>query len=311
MDLTGQAVDATPRPGPIPLPADALIFRFPSSLPWMMLGCSILGVAFMVFACVTWLAESNRYLPVLVFLCVVVCGPLSALALRSFCRLRDSIAVNDQGIWYLPRKGESTFIGWCEVARVMACDTQQRLVVVDSTGKSIRLEYQLEGFGRLREFVLGHTPLQTRLPRPGETVFHRSWINKVMLLGSIVVFLMAGWASNHQGQPRAALAFIVFAVALLFSITSDPLRLLVGQQSVVIVYPGWERTVLFKDIDGISLADESLRGNVWAAVVINTLHGRPIKTYRFREGSLALYETLYAAWKHERAACGHRTELLK
>jgi hypothetical protein len=238
LELKGKAGDTTPGDGPIPLPSDALIFRFPSSLPWMMLGCSVLGLVLMVFACVTWLVESNRYLPVLVFLCVVVCGSLSALALRSFCRLRDSVGVNDQGIWYLPRKAESTFIAWCEVARVMACDTQQRLVVVDSAGKSIKLEYQLEAFGRLREFVLRHTSLQTRLPRPGEAVFHRSWINKVMLLGPIVVFLMAGWTSNHQGQPRAALAFIVFAGALLPLITQDPLRLLIGQQSIVIVYPG-------------------------------------------------------------------------
>jgi len=39
------------------------------------------------------------------------------------------------------------------------------------------------------------------------------------------------------------------------------------------------------------------KGNVWAAVIINRQNGKPIKLFRFREGSIALRDALQSAWK--------------
>jgi hypothetical protein len=66
---------------------------------------------------------------------------------------------------------------------------------------------------------------------------------------------------------------------------------------VVIAYPGWRRTIDLHSITGISLKDiPDSKGNVWAAVIINRQNGKPIKLFRFREGSIALRDALQSAW---------------
>lgn len=294
--------------GTIP-PEDALVFGFSAGLAWMMLGCSFLCFAFAIFVLVMQSTDPSHISPPITLLCFLLFGSFSVLTLRSSRRLRDSVAVNTEGIWYLPRKGEFTFIPWRDIGSVTAADVQQRLVLIDSTGsRSIKLEYQLQHFGRLREFVLSHAPAQTRLPAPIGTTFHRAMINKAVLLTAAATFIAAAYLSRHQGQPGASWCFVVFSALSLVPLVQDPLRLLVGRQGVVIIYPGWKQTIPFDGIENISLRDESLRGNVWAAVVIQRRQGRPVKLYRFREGSLALYDTLQPAW---RGAASEGTSSLK
>ena len=81
---------------------------------------------------------------VVVLPCVPLFGSFAALCLRSFKRLRDQVAVNSDGIWYLPRKGEPTFIVWHEVGSVSALDTSSvwchsTLQVLKLSGWSINL----------------------------------------------------------------------------------------------------------------------------------------------------------------------------
>jgi hypothetical protein len=105
-----------------------------------MLGGSLFGFGFVAFALAWRLTDPVQASLAVVLPCVVLFGSLGTFCLQSFGRLRDSIAVDSEGIWYLPRKGESTFIAWGEVASVSAQDTQQRLVLRDATGgRRIRL----------------------------------------------------------------------------------------------------------------------------------------------------------------------------
>ena len=66
----------------------------------------------------------------------------------------------------------------------------------------------------------------------------------------------------------------------------------------MITYPGWKQNIDFRTISGISLTDIAVgKGNVWAAVIINRQNDKPIKLFRFREGSIALRDALQSAWK--------------
>lgn len=143
--------------------------------------------------------------------------------------------------------------------------------------------------------ILSHTSDRTRVDTTPITEFHRTWINKLVLLFFSAPLLVAAWTAEGRGQWAASVMLVVFATVLLLSTTLDPLRVLVEPQAVVITYPGWKRKIPFSQITDISLTDETFRGNVFAAVVICRSQGKPIKLYRFREGSLALYETLKAA----------------
>lgn len=281
------------------IPADAMLFRFPRGLAWVMLGSSLLFASAAVFPAVI---STRRHGVVLAIVPLVAFGAMSVLSFRSSLRLFDHVAVNSNGIWYVPRNGQLIFLAWHDIGAVVAQDVQQRLLIVDAAGQTtIRLEYQLAHFQRLRDFVLSHTSARTRVDTTPMTEFHRTWINKLILLFFSAPLLVAARAAEGQGQWGASVMFVVFATVLLLSTTLDPLRVLVEPQAVVITYPGWKRKIPFSEITDISLTDETFQGNVFAAVVIRKSQGKPIKLYRFREGSLALYETLKAAWRRARS----------
>jgi len=243
-----------------------------------MLGCSLSCAAFVIFVLLMQLTGPAHVSPPIALLCYLLFGSFSVLSLRSFRRCRASVAVNTEGIWYLPRTGEFTFIPWRDIGKVTALDVQQRLVLIDSTeSRTIRLEYQLQHFAKLREFVLSHAPTQTRLPAPIGTTFHRTWINKAILLTAATTFIAASYLIRQQGQPGPSWFLVAFAALSLVPLVQDPLRLCVEQEGVVITYPGWKQTIPFDSVENISLTDESLRGNVWAAVVIQRRQGRPVK----------------------------------
>jgi hypothetical protein len=273
-----------------PVPADALVFKFPRGLAWFMFGVACISFGFMIFVLAMQTLKPSHGSLVIALLGVAMCGLFATLTLRSFSRLRDSVAVSSEGIWYLPRKGEPTFIAWFDVASVKANDTLQRLVLTDARShRSIRLEYQLTNFGKLRDFVLGHTAAQTRLDANAPSIFHRSWINKGLLLFYAALFIFFAYLSHVH-------FLIGIACLLLVAITQDPLCLVITSEAAVIKYPGWGQTIPLCSISGIELIDVNNSGNVWAAVVIKRKDKKPIKLYRFREGSLALHDALQAAW---------------
>lgn len=102
-------------------------------MAWMMLGASLLFLGVVAFVLAGRLTDPTHVSLVVVRPCVALFGSFAALCLRSFRRLHDKVAVNSDGIWYVPRKGEPTFIAWREVGSVSARDTQQRLVLLDMT----------------------------------------------------------------------------------------------------------------------------------------------------------------------------------
>lgn len=289
-DLVTQAYGALSAPQ---IPADATLFTFPRRLAWTMSASALLFAAAAVVCAVAFTAKHQIVLGLVL---LVPFGSFSVLSFRSSRRLFDHVAVNANGIWYVPRTEQPIFLAWHDIGTVVADDVQQRLLIVDAAGRTtIRLEYQLDQFPRLREFVLSHTPNRERANSHPITTFHRTWINKlVFVFFSGTLFLLA-WAAAGQGQWGASVMFLVFATIVLLLITQDPLRVAVEPQGIAIAYPGWKREIPFSQVTDISLVNESFRGNVFAAVVIRRSQSKPIKLYRFREGSLALYEILNAA----------------
>ena len=83
---------------------------------------------------------------------------------------------------------------WTEVTAVKADDTWQRLVLLDRNGaKRIRLEYQLQNFGDLRDFVSsGSRKPASATDASREATFHRTLINKAILTLFAMVFLSLG-----------------------------------------------------------------------------------------------------------------------
>jgi hypothetical protein len=279
------------------VPANASVFRFSAGLAWLMLTCSLLFFGLVAAAVVVQVADPDRISFPLVVICFFLFGTFSLLSIRSFSRFRDSVAVHAEGIWYLRRRGEATFLAWPEVAKIQANDTQQRLVLSDASGgRRIRLEYQLENFRKLREFVLSRASAPARAHAADTKVFRQAWINKGILLGLAGGFLVAG-EMTHQRKTASALYTAAIGVLMLGGITRDPTSLRITDDAVVIHYVGWKQTIEFQTITSISLEDIEGRGNVWTAVTIKREQGEPIQLFRFREGPIVLNDALQAAWK--------------
>ncbi len=262
-----------------------------------MLIAAIAGFGFMAFVLSLPITDSADTSPIVLVLGVVLSGSLGAAALQIFNRSRDRVAVSADGIWYLPRTGAITFIAWSEVGSVGARDVAQRIVITDTTGiRRIRVEYQLEDFEKLRALVLRYSAGARLIASPA-TIFHRNWVNRGILLGSLVAFLLFTYLCIKQGQPGSAPIFLGLAVLSIVGLVREPARVKISNDSVVIKYLGWQRTVAFDAISNILLVDLHNRGNVVATVIIERRHGKPLKLMGFREGSIALNDALYSAWR--------------
>lgn len=285
-------------PGSVrPVPSDAIFFMFPIGLTWFMFGASCFCICCAAFALALPLIEPGHSVLLTALLSAAVLGSFGVLNMRTYARLRCSVAVSPDGIWYLPRRGEPTYIAWCDVASVKAKDTQQRIVLADFSGRrSISLEYQLENYGKLRDFVTAHTSALTHQNVNVANIFHAIWINKIVLLVTALGCLFFAWLIGDNGLPWMSLVFIGNACLILGVIAMDPMWVIIERDSVVVKYPGWERAIPFGSIIGIPFKDVYRHGNVSQYVVITRQNGKPITLRRFREGSVALHNALQAAW---------------
>ena len=261
-----------------------------------MLVAAIAAFGFMAFVLSIPITDPGGTPLIVLVLGVAMSSSFGAAAIQIFNRSRDRVAVSADGIWYLARTGAITFIAWSEVGSVGARDVMQRIVITDTTGiRRIRLEYQLEDFEKLRALVLRYSA-GARLSAAHATVFHRNWVNRGVLLVSLAALLFFTYLRIKQGQPGSAI-FLGLAGLSIVGLVREPASVKISDDSIVIKYLGWRRTVAFSAISNILLVDLHNRGNVVATVIIERRDGKPLKLIGFREGSIALNDALYSAWR--------------
>jgi hypothetical protein len=139
-------------------------------------------------------------------------------------------------------------------------------------------------------------------PVPVQGPFHRTWFNKCLLLVAAVFWIILGLVANRPGHPGPPLFFAGLELLTLWALTQDPTSLAISEYGFVVSYPGWKRRIDFQSVTGISLRDNiDDKGNVWAVVTVELQKRRPLKLYRFREGSFALNDALQSAWHRAKA----------
>lgn len=279
------------------IPEDATDFAFPRGATWVLLFSLLTAFAQAVVLFVeAWSTQDPTtrmtQIPQGVFLALV-----AELNWRFFLGSRHRVALNPEGIWSIRRK-DIRFLAWSNVARVSADDTMQRLELTDASGSTaIRIEYQLKDFAKLRAFVLSHTAESTLVRSEGASVFHRGWDRKIIYAAVGIASLFVAWFVYRQITGELFLLPAVVAAAAFVAFLVDPVSVAIARSGILIGYPIYERTVPFASVKAISLTDVRYRGNVWAGVRIEIRGGWPIRLTRFRGGSVALYESLQAAWR--------------
>lgn len=282
-------------------PPDATLFTFPPATRLLVIICLLGFTAFGILSVlVGW--KDARHGP---WLGVIVFGTAALLTINILRRLWDKIGVNSQGIWYLPRRGEPKFIAWTDVGTLKANDVGQRIIISDKGGTTtIKIEYQIGNFAKLREIVLSNTPISIRRAAAQISIFHRSKINKIIFVDMFVVSAILTYRAMYRSHFAAAFMFMGFSALSLVLIALDPSKLEITRRTVVLTYPVWKRTFELQDITSVELANTSRQGNVWAAVILKVRSGQPVKLFRFREGSLALHDALKAAVNSSEANAG-------
>jgi YD repeat-containing protein len=293
---TNRPMQGPPVPGPS-VPADATVFGFRRGATWFMLIALLFAFAEAVVLLVqAWFTPDPTtritQIPEGVFLALV-----AELNWRFFRSSWHRIAVNAEGIWSI-RLRNTGYLSWRSVAHVQANDAMQKLELADASGQTeIPVEYQLKDFERLRDFILSHTAESAQVQSQSTSAFRRSWEYKIIYAVFASAMLFIAWFVYRHVTAHVFLLPFALGAAALVRFFLDPVSLVINHDAISIGYPGYERTILFSSVTGITISDVHYRGNVWAGVSIARKAGAPIRLTRFSGGSVALYEALQAAWR--------------
>jgi hypothetical protein len=270
------------------IPPDANVYTFATGASWVFLFAMLMALAEAVLLFYRAWSTSDpstriTQIPEGVFFALV--AELNWRFLRSS---RARIAVNSEGIWR--RQGGSTdFLAWSDAASVRANDALQRLEITDGRDlTTIRVEYQIGNFERLRDYILSHSTQQAQLEKVGMTVFHAASGNRIVYGAVAATLLFFAYLSQHHSGHTLVLPLLI-GVVLLFLVLREPRKVVIGHDGIAIQHIGYQQDIPFNSIAGVSIVDVRYHGNVWPGVVITTIRGARIRLTRFREGSVALY----------------------
>lgn len=288
-------------------------FRFPKPYKWLHLGSLFLFVSCLGLALVVaYLDDSGKSRPyLLAVLAIVVFGPLIWYGLHILRILEDYVQVDESGIWYVSPHQRRRFVQWRDIVVVRARDVLQRLDLCDATGRvTLRLEYQLENFERLRTIIHERTKPHLRDDIEPHK-FHRGRSLRVWYVVAIVMFGAAALWARADSEPWAALILLGVALFAAATFLFETQRLEVAPNGLVFVSILRKRLLPFASILGISFKNVSAQyGHEIAVVNLDLVNGKTRQLAGFQEGSFALYKTLESAWTthQEKQAKTTRTE---
>lgn len=225
----------------------------------------------------------------------------AAFAFRVWQRRHERVEVHDAGLTWVRGRDRAITRPWREIAAVRERFWLQRLEVHPPGGaRVIHLEYQLGDFDRLRGLILEHAPhLREQHARLREFRRHPMVRWGLLAPGAVVAGLV--WFVIPRTELVALLIFGTFA-AIALGVSLTQLRTVrIGPREVTLAYPLRERAVPYDAIAGVVLKTVDEGGHAVPTVVLSLRDGGPIRLAMFREGAIALYDALRAAWEATRA----------
>lgn len=202
--------------------------------------------------------------------------------------------VDDEGLWpsVLPRT--SSLVPWAKINGVRERPRLQRLELLDAAGTVLaRLEYQLNGFDRLRAIVLAHANLSQAPGNPHDNTYGVSIWHHVLNIGGLVGFTLLGLYVG-ESQPLVGyggMALIVAAVG--WDYWSSPYNLSLAEEGLEISRPFRKRFVARDRITNIDLADEFVNYMRNPYVVVSLRESeRPIFLKHFQLSAVELVRVL-------------------
>lgn len=260
-----------------------------------MLALSILALGCIALPLIRPSSFESIYLG---FVGAVFFGVLLLAGARPLAELDDRIRVDDRGIVRVGPQGPRAALRWEDVASVCERPYLQRFEVRDRSGASvIRLEYQIEDFPRLAEFVTQRIASPSTIST-GSTgsfalpaLFHRKVTAGAIPLALSTLLVVV--SLRAFGGILIGFA-LFFGIAFIYWISSW-LQIRVDRSAIRVRYLLFTRRIPIADVEHVSLDTESYRGG---RVIVLHIHRRgrtPLRIEEVRGGLIPLYRALTLA----------------
>jgi len=204
-------------------------------------------------------------------ICTVFFGAMAFMAWRSLRKLPyKNIVTDEEGLWYGHVDRGPGLVPWKRISRIKERLYLQCLDLMDGDGRRlIRVEYQVEGFERLREMITDRVSLSDRAVQQNR--FFKPAYYHLAYLGGILVFLSLGIYLGGDDNPMLVYGFVAVLVgALGLEYLTVAHGLHISGQRMTLFYPLRKKELLFTEITDIKMADTFNKGNrypeVWVFV---------------------------------------------
>ena len=149
----------------------------------------------------------------------------------------DYVRIDNSTISYVPRRGNPVRLSWTDIHNIRERNYMQRLELYNARGlKVMNLEYQLEGFDRLRQLILeGASHLKGKYIRQRE--FHKTNVVHGILIFSVMLYGGMVWLAGEQGEYWAQWIFGGLITYTVFVFAKILRKVRVEYNHISLVYP--------------------------------------------------------------------------
>jgi hypothetical protein len=217
-------------------------------------------------------------------------------ALRVVRRLPlTAITADEEGLWPTALPRHSSLVRWTKIVEIRERPRMQRLELLSETGTLLgRLEYQLNGFERLRSIVLQRSSLK-RAPRTSaDGVYEMSRWHHALNLGGMLAFAALGWYVA-QIQPFVGYCMVPVVGMVAWEYWTSPYRVRATSKGLEVSLPIRTRFIPRHHVSGIDLADDFANHTRHPHVVVKLREPeKPVLLKRFRLPAIDLARALQA-----------------
>lgn len=208
---------------------------------------------------------------------VVIFGGLALATYRGLKRLpRSAISLDTEGLWYAHLKRDRALIPWDRVHTVSEGGFTQALKLYDQDGtRLMRVEYQLNGFEKLRDILYDHVSEQLpALEFPSTYSKNRGYH---LLYGTALAILILACltAALLGGSMLGAIILAIVTAMLAFDYLWSAYSLTVHEQHLEIHYPLSTHRLTYTNIDSVDMTGSFHRGYRQPEIRIIAKSGEP------------------------------------
>jgi hypothetical protein len=262
--------------------------------PWIFLGFMCLSIA------LPFIPEDrprdSTFMRWFSLITAIGWGVAAGYSLRVVKRLPlTAFTADEEGLWPTALPRDSSLVRWADIAAVRERPRLQRLELLSVTGELLaRLEYQLNGFERLRSIVLERSRLDRRAEIPADGVYEMSPWHHALSMGGMLAFAALGWYVA-EFQPLVGYGTVPVVGMIAWEYWTTPYRVRADRKGLVVSLPVRTRFIPRHLISGIDLADDFANQMRHPHVVVKLREPeRPVLLKRFRQPPVELARALQA-----------------